>query len=163
MALNEMSFALGPKNILEELVKRYSEREFLLYSSVVRSQDCLLVDISGKESVFETGLNYRIVNEIGPTDWDGLLELRYMTLDTDQQKVFNAVMASWNDPKARPLGLKSAKVLLSLKKSYQFLLLNVWEDEQDYLAWNHADDNKLAQFGHDGNKAPIDKIYTRLR
>ena len=32
MALNEMSFALGPKNILEELVKRYSDREFLLYS-----------------------------------------------------------------------------------------------------------------------------------
>lgn len=61
MALNEMSFALGPKNILEELVKRYSDREFLLYSSIVRSQDCLLVDISGKESVFETGLNYRVV------------------------------------------------------------------------------------------------------
>ena len=36
------------------------------------------------------------------TNWDGLLELRYVTLDTDHQKVFNAVVDAWNNKATRP-------------------------------------------------------------
>ena len=163
MSLNEINFALGPEKMLTTLSDRYADRNFLLYRALANKDGYLLVDISGEPTVFESGLNYRVLKEIGETNWDSLLELRYVTLDTDQQKVFNAVVDSWNNKATRPLGLKASKVLISLKKDFQFLLLNVWEDEQDYLAWNNSPENKLAQFGHDGNRAPVDKLYTRIR
>ncbi|MCR1901792.1 antibiotic biosynthesis monooxygenase [Ligilactobacillus apodemi] len=161
MALNEINFALGPEKMLATISERYADRDFLLYKAIAKQNEYLLVDISDQSSVFETGLNYRVLKEIGTDDWDGLLELRYVTLDTDQQKVFNAVVDSWVNPAVRPTGLKTSKLLISLKKDFQFLLMNVWEDEADYLAWNDSPENKVAQFGHDGNQAPVDKLYNR--
>lgn len=163
MALNEINFALGPKDMLEMIAKRHAERNFLFYRSVSKHDEYLLVDVSGQKSVFESGLNYRVLTEIEDTNWDGLLELRYLTLDTDQQKVFSAVIDSWKNKAVRPLGLMSAKVLISLKKDFQFVLLNNWENEEDQLAWSHASNNQIAQFGHDGNKAAVVRLYERVR
>ena len=86
MSLNEINFALGPEKMLTTLSDRYADRNFLLYRALANKDGYLLVDISGEPTVFESGLNYRVLKEIDETNWDGLLELRYVTLDTDHQK-----------------------------------------------------------------------------
>ena len=66
----------------------------------------MLLDVSDEKTVFQSGLNY---------------------------KVMQSIIESWDDRNKRPLVLKSYVETRSLKQDYEFLLINSWEDEHDFL------------------------------
>lgn len=48
-----------------------------------------------------------------------------------------SIIDSWDDRNKRPLGLKSYVKTRSLKQDYEFLLINSWEDEHDFIQWHN--------------------------
>ena len=121
----------------------------------------MLLDVSDEKKVFQSGLNYKVIQTLGRVelDEDDILELCYMTLDSDEQKVMQSIIDSWDDRNKRPLVLKSYVETRSLKQDYEFLLINSWEDEHDFLQWHTSENNTPAQFGHDGNKSAVVNQY----
>lgn len=90
---------------------------------------------------------------------DDILELCYMTLDSDEQKVMQSIIDSRDDRNKRPLGLKSYVETRSLKQDYEFLLINSREDEHNFLQWHNSENNTPAHFGHAGNKSAVFNQY----
>ena len=121
----------------------------------------MMLDVSDEKTVFQSGLYYKVIQTLGRVelDEDDILELRYMTLDSDEQKVMQSIIDSWDDRNKRPLGLKSYVETRSLKQDYEFLLINSWEDEHDFLRWHNSENNTMAQFGHAGNKSAVVNQY----
>ena len=68
----------------------------------------MLLDVSDEKKVFQSGLNYKVIQTLGRVelDEDDILELCYMTLDSDEQKVMQSIIDSWDDRNKRPLVLK---------------------------------------------------------
>ena len=124
----------------------------------------MLLDVSDEKTVFQSGLNYKVIQTLGRVELgeDDILELRYMTLDSDEQKVMQSIIDSWDDRNKRPLGLKSYVETRSLKQDYEFLLINSWEDEHDFLRWHNSENNTMAQFGHAGNKSAVVNQYVSV-
>ena len=125
----------------------------------------MLLDVSDEKTVFQSGLNYKVIQTLGRVELgeDDILELRYMTLDSDEQKVMQSIIDSWDDRNKRPLGLKSYVETRSLKQDYEFLLIDSWEDEHDFLQWDNSEKNTLAQFGHAGNRSAVVNQYVSAR
>lgn len=165
MALNEINIALGPEATMNMLLEKYPERHFLKYRSADDHRKFMLLDVSGEKTVFQSGLDYKVIQTLGKVilGENDILELRYMTLDSDEQKVMQSILDSWDDREKRPLGLKSYVETRSVKQDYEFLLINSWEDEHDFLQWDNSEDNKLTQFGHAGNKSAVVNQYIRVR
>lgn len=65
----------------------------------------MLLDVSVEKTVFQSGLNYKVIQTLGRVELgeDDILELRYMTLDSDEQKVMQSIIDSWDDRNKRPL------------------------------------------------------------
>lgn len=86
----------------------------------------MLLDVSDEKTVFQSGLNYKVIQTLGRVELgeDDILELRYMTLDSDEQKVMQSIIDSWDDRNKRPLVLKAYVETRSLKQDYEFLLIN---------------------------------------
>ena len=59
----------------------------------------MLLDVSDEKTVFQSGLNYKVIQTLGRVELgeDDILELRYMTLDSDEQKVMQSIIDSWDD------------------------------------------------------------------
>lgn len=165
MALHEINIALGPEATINMLIEKYPERHFLKYRSSDDHRKFMLLDVSGEKTVFQSGLNYHVIQTLGEVELaeNDILELRYMTLDSDEQKVMQSILDSWDDEKKRPLGLKSYVELRSIKQDYEYLLINSWEDEHDFLQWDNSSNNQLTQFGHAGNKAAVVNQYQSVR
>ena len=117
----------------------------------------MLLDVSDEKTVFQSGLNYKVIQTLGRVEpgEDDILELHYMMLDSDEQKVMQSIIDSWDDRNKRPLGLKTR----SLKQDYEFLLINSWKDEHDFLQWHNSENNTPAQFDHAGNKSAVVNQY----
>ena len=117
----------------------------------------MLLNVSDEKTVFQSGLNYKVIQTLGRVEpgEDDILELHYMMLDSDEQKVMQSIIDSWDDRNKRPLVLKTR----SLKQDYEFLLINSWKDEHDFLQWHNSENNTPAQFDHAGNKSAVVNQY----
>ena len=126
-----------------------------------RPQEVHLLDVSDEKTVFQSGLNYKVIQTLERVELgeDDILDLRYMTLDSDEQKVMQSIIDSWDDRNNRPLGLKSYVETCSLKQDYEFLLMNSWKDKHDFLQWHNSENSMPAQFGHAGNKSAVVNQY----
>ncbi|SFG59711.1 hypothetical protein [Ligilactobacillus ruminis] len=92
----------------------------------------MLLNVSDEKTVFQSGLNY---------------------------KVMQSIIDSWDDRNKRPLVLKSYVETRSLKQDYKFLLINSWEDEHDFLQLHNSENNTPARFGHASNKSAVVNQY----
>jgi len=164
MAQKEIHFTFGPKEMLTEIAQKYADRQMLLFQAVTKKDRFMLFDYSGKENIFKGGLSYQLVRQVEfAKDWDGFFEFRYLTLDEDEQKIFRAIMDKWERKDGRPFGLNEVVVLQSEKKNFEFLMINVWEAEADFVDWVNLKDNELKKFGNAGNKEALVIEYKRAK
>ena len=84
-------------------------------------------------------------------------------MDTEQQKIFNAHLDKWDDSFNRPVGLKSTLVGHDERKDYEFLMINIWEDQEDYVEWENESDNEFREFGHGGNAQALVAQYKLVK
>lgn len=56
----------------------------------------MLLDVSDEKTVSQSRLNYKVIQTLGRVELgeDDILELRYMTLDSDEQKVMQSIIDS---------------------------------------------------------------------
>lgn len=164
MTVREINFTFGPKDVLEGLQEKYPKRNLVLFRSVTDRNRYMLFDYSGQENIFTAGLSYTLVRKIEfEENWDGFFEFRYLTLDNDEQKVFTAIMDKWEKKDRRPFGLNEVVVLRSENKNFEHVMINIWEDEADFLDWSNTQDNELKNFGHQGNKGALVTEYERIK
>lgn len=130
MALHKIDISLGPEATLNALSEKYPERGFLKYRSADDHRKFMLLDVSDEKTVFQSGLNYKVIQTLGRVELgeDDILELRYMTLDSDEQKGMQSIIYSW-------------------------------KDEHDFLQWHNSENNTPAQFGHAVNKSAVVNQY----
>ncbi|SEM34967.1 hypothetical protein SAMN05216431_101183 [Ligilactobacillus sp. WC1T17] len=164
MALHEVRLALGPEKTLDMICEKYPAKHFAKFQAAADHHKFLLVDASDEAAVFQSGLDYKVMRTFSFKDFEQCpwLELRYLTLDTDQQKVMQSILDSWDSDDVRPLGLKQFAFLQSEKHDYEFVLVNCWEDEHDFIKWDNSSDNKVAQFGHAGNRKALVTLYQAI-
>lgn len=164
MAPREIHFTFGPKEALKKLIQAHPDRKLLLFQAVTDKERYMLFDYSGQETIFSGGLSYQVVRQVEfDKDWDGFFEFRYLTLDEDEQKVFRAIMDKWVRKDGRPFGLNETVILQSEKKNFEFLMINVWEAEADFVDWTNLKDNELQQFGNAGNDRALVVEYKRAK
>lgn len=164
MLSKEISLTFGPLNELKKIIADHSDRTFKLFSEADSESGYMLLDCSGKKTIFHSGLNYTVEGIVEnledlPTSY---IECRYVTLNEDEQKVFKSIFKSWSSVEKRPTGLISSVEAHSMKDNFEFLLVNAWEDENTFMVWNNNNSNKMNQFGHDGNATPVVKTYRPL-
>lgn len=164
MLSKKLSLTFGPEKELKEIIAAHPERKFKLFHAADDNSEFMLMDCSGKESMFHSGLDYYICGEINPNEnsTNGYIECRYVTLNEDEQKVFKSIFKSWDAEAKRPVGLDSSVLVHSLKDNFEFLLINQWEDENVFMVWDNDKDNQMNQFGHDGNSTPVVKTYREI-
>ncbi|MGX5378141.1 hypothetical protein ACWCL1_07860 [Ligilactobacillus sp. LYQ135] len=155
-----ISLTIGPKKGLEQIIDDNPDRQFKLFHSTGDKTEYMLLDCSGKKSIFHSDLDYYIINEINPGEFpQDYLECRYLTLNKDEQKVFKSIFNSWKSPEKRPAGLDSSILLHALDDDFKFLLLNEWEDEDAFMVWDNDDQNQLCKFAHNSNETLVVKTY----
>ncbi len=154
MAVEKVSLALGPENILRNEQKKYPERDLKLLKSVTDGGKYLLLDKSNKKSVFGSGLNYLTEHEFGKENWTGYFEFRYFTLNSEQLEIVESILQKWEHGYDIPVGLKYSLVLRSRKKDLQYLMINVWTNDIDFFDWNTSSSNQINQFGYNENRLP---------
>lgn len=160
MMAQEISLTFGPLEELKKIIANHPDRQFKLFLETDSNTEYMLLDYSGKETIFHSGLNYTIEGVVGnQADAAGYVECRYVTLNEDEQKVFKSIFKSWNSIDKRPTGLSSSIMAHSMKDDFEFLLINVWEDENTFMVWDNDQSNQMNQFGHDGNATPVVKTY----
>lgn len=160
--MKQISLTVGPEKQLRQLRADNADRKMVLAKSAVDPRKFTLLDISSNPTIFQSQLEYQVLRTIGKSEWQGFLECRYLTLDTDHQKIFNAKLAAWDDPSKRPVGLKQSLICRDEEKNFEYLVLNIWEHKDDYIAWKNEKENELKDFGHGGNKQPIVTEFTIL-
>lgn len=160
--MKQISLTVGPEKQLRQLRADNADRKMVLAKSAVDPRKFTLVDISSNPTIFQSQLEYQVLRTIGKSEWQGFLECRYLTLDTDHQKIFNAKLSAWDDPSKRPVGLKYSIVGRDEEKNFEYLMINIWENKDDYIAWKNEKENELKDFGHGGNKQPIVTEFTIL-
>lgn len=72
MALHKIDIALGPEATLNALSEKYPERGFLKYRSTDDHRKFMLLDVSDEKTVFQSGLNYKVMQS-GMTGTSALL------------------------------------------------------------------------------------------
>lgn len=154
MAVEKISLALGPEDVLRAKQEKYPDRDLKLLESVVDEDKFMLLDKSNQKTVFGSGLNYVTQHEIGQPSWDGYYEFRYFTLDTKQRKILESIMQRWENDYDIPVGLKYSLVLHVPHKNLQYLMLNVWQSDIDFFDWNTSSGNKINQFNYNENSQP---------
>lgn len=160
MMSQEISLTFGPLEELKKIIADNSDRQFKLFLATDSTLEYMLLDYSGKKTLFHSGLNYNIEGVVGDREEKpGYIECRYVTLNEDEQKVFKSIFNSWNSVDKRPTGLTSSVMVHSMKDNFEFLLINAWEDENTFMVWNNEKSNQMNQFGHDGNATPVVKTY----
>lgn len=152
---------MGSRKTLVQIKEQNKDRDLLLFRCADDHSKYLLADISGQPTIFNAGLEYQVnkMSRFKAVQKEDYFELRYLTLDEDEQKVFNSMMEGWHSEHTQPLGLVESLVLRSKSKSYEYLLINIWQHEHDFLAWNSSKNNELINFGHGGNKKPLISEY----
>ena len=159
----EISLTIGPEEELRTIIKSNPDRQFKIFQSVEDETEFMLLDYSGKRTIFHSGLDYYTCDAVNPTHTEtGYLECRYVTLNKDDQKVFKSIFNSWHDEAKRPAGLKSSVFVHAYKDDFEFLLIDLWESEDAFMGWN-VNSNEMNQFGHDGNKTSVIKVYKEIK
>lgn len=160
MMTQEISLTFGPLEELKKIIADHPDRQFKLFLETDSNSEYMLLDYSGKKTIFHSGLNYTIEGVVGDRNKStGYIECRYVTLNEDEQKVFKSIFKSWDSEAKRPTGLNSSVMVHSEKDNFEFLLINAWEDENTFMVWNNDRSNQMNQFGHDGNATPVVKTY----
>lgn len=162
MMSEKLSLTFGPLKELQMIIADNPERGFKLFHSTNDNSEYMLMDCSGEKSIFHSGLDYYLCGTVNPGNETGYLECRYVTLNEDEQKIFKSVFNSWNTEAKRPVGLISSTLVHSLKDDFEFLLINLWEDENAFMVWDNENGNIMNQFGHDGNATPVIKTYREV-
>ncbi|KRL04800.1 hypothetical protein [Liquorilactobacillus oeni] len=123
----------GSDSVLKTVQDNYSKRRFLKLTSFENNQKHALIDISNQETVFESGVGFKILKGKFSIQPAAKYYFNYFMLDEQEQK-------KWLSPSILTPAQSSQYVLCqSLKHDFNFLIITTWKNDANYLSWvkNH--------------------------
>ncbi|KRL93202.1 monooxygenase [Levilactobacillus hammesii] len=141
--LQQLSLTFGSQDLLDKIIKKNPDRHFVLLAATGGAKDLQLLDVSNRDSVFTSHLDYQVKIEHGQPDWQGFFSFNYFNLDMESAKVFegevNKIAAS-----PLPAGMTAMLVLSKFKNSGEYVLLTIWDSSDAFMIWRRS--NKFSPF-----------------
>jgi len=135
--IRNISMTFGSEPILSKIKKDNPDRDLILYDALNNRNELMLLDVSGKDSIFKSLVQYDVLSHGGTDDWHGFISFIATKLDIDQQKVFDARI---NQLMSNPLpsGMHSIYSLHSYKNINERVLLTTWNSPTQFEMWKKA-------------------------
>ena len=135
--ISQIAITFGSEKILTDIIAKNPGRSLHLYSSQDSSSKLMLLDTSGTKSIFNSPVIYDVLGQAGDDQWNGFVNLTTITLDSDQQKIFDAkvnqIMAA-----TLPEGMHSIYSMNYHKDINQRVLLTTWDNFDSYSVWQES-------------------------
>ncbi|WP_057876294.1 hypothetical protein [Liquorilactobacillus aquaticus] len=128
MKLLNMTF--GSEVVLSQLRKKIKNLELVQLHPVSKNENDILLDLSNGKNSFNSGISFEIVSGIFSKKINQFYVFSYLTLNTEEQKVFLTLLNQSN----------SSNIVLarSLNHNFNFLLLSTWTKQEDFLLWSNT-------------------------
>ncbi|CAH0418431.1 hypothetical protein [Periweissella ghanensis] len=139
--LKQVYVTYGSKEILKNITAEFPDHKFVtLAPNGADTSNLQLLDITGTDNIFKSGVGYDVKNSCGDINWHGFFNYNYLTIYPEYLNLFERRINSWfSGPKADGL---SAVYLLKRSQSdnNNYVVLTVWNGPQYYQRWK-ADDS----------------------
>ncbi|GAY74039.1 monooxygenase [Lentilactobacillus kosonis] len=140
--IKKISITFGSEPILNKIKKANPDRELILYDALSNRNELMLLDASGKDSVFNSPVQYDVLSHSGTDDWRGFVSFITAQIDSDQQKVFDArVNRLMSNP--LPDGMRSIYSLHTYKNINERVLLTTWNSPSQFELWKKANQSLM--------------------
>ncbi|QBO35270.1 hypothetical protein EQG49_01735 [Periweissella cryptocerci] len=138
--IRQLHVTYGSKQILNQIRANYPERHLLVLSPSTSSLDNLqMLDVSGEENIFSSGVSYDIVNYHGTPNWRGFFNYTFITINPDRKPVFDKLIEQWFN-QDKPEGMIAALVLRKHgDASNDYVVLTTWQMPQQWRRWKSSD------------------------
>lgn len=159
--INRINTALGAEYFLKSIVRNNSSRSFIMLSPIVKYNNSYLLDISDDNSIFYSGLDFRVRYHVGADSWQGFYHFKYITLSDEESKVYLAQVQSFISKQKNPDGMVAYYTLQSLSKGYNYVFLTIWKQQSDFANWRKSSDyEQLKYYESEFQVTPVDALYT---
>ncbi|KRK88954.1 hypothetical protein FD17_GL001911 [Lentilactobacillus sunkii DSM 19904] len=136
---NQIVITFGNEEILTQLKAEHPDRDLIMYQALSQPGEYMLLDYSGKDSVFKAPVFYDIISHSGEDKWKGFISFSTLDLNFDQQKVFDARINKLRSD-GLPDGMHSIYSLNYHKDISQRIILGTWDDYSDFELWKNSSD-----------------------
>ncbi|AEV95054.1 hypothetical protein [Pediococcus claussenii] len=136
--ITQLSTTFGSWNILNQIKKNNPSREMVVLSGTSSQTDLQLVDVSGKDSVFQTPIDYSVINQYGESSWRGFFRFAFFNLPDEELRVFDSKVNHLMSAPEAPVGLQRLLVLEPKKHKNERVLLTIWQLDSDYSLWKRS-------------------------
>ncbi|KRN89640.1 hypothetical protein [Ligilactobacillus ceti] len=163
--LSRFSLTIGPASTVKYINDTHPDQKLLYFKSEDNPGRYLLLDVFDTHHVFASDLRFKTYydNGRGTHAWDcPFFEFRYVTINKDEQIIFSSLLKRWENEENRPAGLKRTIVGFKRKRTFEYLMINAWESEEAFLAWNRDPENKMNQFTFSGGPGAFIKKYHQI-
>lgn len=147
--LKQVYVTYGSKDILNSIKHDFPTHTFVtLAPSGVDASNLQLLDITGTDNIFKSGVGYDVKNSCGTIDWHGFFNYNYITVYPEYLNLFERRINSWfSAPRAAGL-----KAIYLLKRSHNdnnnYVVLTVWDNPKNYQRWKAADNYFFAPYAN---------------
>lgn len=138
--IRQLHVTYGSKQILEQIRTANPDRHLLILSPSTASLENLqMVDVSGEDNIFSSGVSYDVENYHGTPNWRGFFNYTFITIDPDHLPVFEQLINQWFN-QDKPEGMIAALVLRKHgDASNNYAILTTWQMPQQWQRWKSSD------------------------
>ena len=163
--LSKLSLTFGSRQVLQEIIDKYPNRQFKMMQASVHSNKIALFDFSNETSVFKSPVEFSVLNERLSSNYRGVLYYQSFQVDNDRQKVLLNTLNKLIDDSAP---LINSQALLQVNNKVECTTLVLWTafDVFDGLmAWKETDNFKQLNgfISRDPNNTYYDEVYRSIR
>lgn len=136
--IKQINATFGTRAILLQIQNKYPDHQLLLMQASAADDQYMLLDVSGKPSVFQSPVSYEVLVQKGAGDWKGMTSLIFVTLPLEEQKVFESKISSFAAEPEMKNGLQHFFALRDAKDNSSFVILTSWHQDSEYSVWRRS-------------------------
>ncbi|MFT8402121.1 MAG: monooxygenase [Lentilactobacillus diolivorans] len=133
----QIAITFGNEQILSTIRDKYPDRHLVIYQALNQQGKMMILDYSGKESIFKSPVYYDILGHTGADKWEGFISFSTLDLNFDQQKVFDARLNKLMSD-GLPIGMHSIYSLNYHKDISQRVILGTWDSYSNFEIWKNS-------------------------
>ncbi len=125
----------GTYEFLEKLKEKQAISPFLLMHNGVKT---IAYYEDTKQSIFESGRNYQILEQIGKLIEVGFISLSHIPVTDEGHPIFEMDVKEQVKEMTKTDGVVAARILQP-EQGYTYILLIEWQEQKHYQAWKNTD------------------------
>lgn len=129
----------GTHEFLQKLMDRHTDEKMIL----MQGKDAMLLHETNGESVFESPRKYEIVDQSGELENKGYVVFNNIPVTDEGRPLFEYRFKNRAGLIEEVPGFTAIRVLRPLK-SDTYVIMTLWEDERNFIAWQESEQYKKA-------------------